>query len=120
MVAFSLEGSEFAMGFPITYESRIQAELHQLLVHYERNEWIWYKVSRAPKYEGLRIRKHSDDPNKAGMFEDKGMVASLLDHRGSQSDPNDYKFVINEDVPKNRVNELVAEIDKYSKKYFAE
>jgi hypothetical protein len=53
------------------------------------------------------------------MFEDKGMVVSLLDHRGSQSDPKDYKFVTNEDVPKNRVNELVAEIDEYSKKYSA-
>lgn len=107
------------MGFPITYESRIQTELHQLVVHYDENKWIWYKVSRASKHDGLHIRTHSDNPDNSGMFEDKGMVVSLLDHRGSQSDPNDYKFVTNEDVPKNRVNELVAEIDEYSKKYSA-
>ena len=108
------------MGFPITYESRIQTELHQLVVHYDKNKWIWYKVSRAPKHNGLKTQTHSDKPQNEGMFEDKSMVVSLLDHRGSQSDPNDYKLITNEDVTKNRINDLVAEIEQYSKKYLTE
>lgn len=108
------------MGFPITYESRIQTELHQLVVHYDKNKWIWYRVSRSPKHNGLKTQTHSENPQKAGMFEDTSMVVSLLDHRGSHSDSNDYKLVTTEDVSKNRINDLVAEIEQYSKKYLTE
>ena len=108
------------MGFPITYESRIQTELHQLVVHYDKNKWIWYKVSRAPKHNGIKTRTHSDNPQKAAMFENKGNVYSFIHHQGSMSDPNDYQFITSEDVSKNRINDLVAEIEKYSKKYLTE
>ena len=105
------------MGFPKTYESRFQTELRQLLVHYDENKWIWYKVSRAPEHNGLRVRTHLTDPSKAGMFENKGNVYSFIHHQGSMSDPNDYQFITSEDVGKNRINDLVAEIEQSGKKY---
>lgn len=108
------------MGFPKTYESRIQTELHQLVVHYDKNKWIHYKVSRANKHNGLKTTTHSDNPRKAGMFETMGMVVGFLDSRGSHSDSNDHELVINENVSKNRINDLVAEIEQYSKKYLTE
>ena len=33
------------------------------------------------------------------------------------SDPNDYQFITSEDVGKNRINDLVAEIEQSGKKY---
>jgi hypothetical protein len=116
----SKHDADITMGFPKTYESRIRTDLHQLVVHYGTNKWIWYRVSRAPKHNGLKTQTHLDIPQKAGMFEDMGMVVSLLDHRGSQSDPDDYQFITSEDVSKNRINDLVAEIQEFSKKYATE
>jgi hypothetical protein len=36
------------------------------------------------------------------------------------SDPDDYQFISNENVTKNHVNDLLAEIEQYSKKYIAQ
>ena len=108
------------MGFPKTYEQRIRTELHQLVVHYDKNKWIRYEVSRASKHNGLKTTTHSDNPRKAGMFETIGMVVSFLDQRGLYSDSNDHQLITNENVSKNRINDLVAEIEKSGKKYLNE
>ncbi len=105
------------MDFPRTYEYRYETNLRQLLIHYEKNKWIWYKVSRADKHNGLRIRTHADNPERAGMFENPADAVGFLDRRGSHSDPAICKFVINQKVSKDRINDLVAEIQEYSKKY---
>jgi len=108
------------MGFPKTYESRYKTELHQLLVNYGENKWIWYKISRAPEHNGLRIRTDKDFPGREDMFNNIGNVLSLVHHQGSMSDPDDYQFISNENVTKNHVNDLLAEIEQYSKKYIAQ
>jgi len=108
------------MGFPKTYESRIQTELHQLLVHYEENKWIWYKVSRAPEHNGLHIQTHKDFPGREDIFNKRGNAYSLAHHQGSMSDPDDYQFIVSKDVTKNRINDLVAEIEQSGKNYLAE
>lgn len=108
------------MGFPKTYESRYKTELHQLLVNYGENKWIWYKISRASEHNGLRIRTDKDFPGREDMFNNIGNVLSLVHHQGSMSDPDDYQFISNENVTKNHVNDLLAEIEQYSKKYIAQ
>ena len=108
------------MGFPKTYESRYKTELHQLLVNYGENKWIWYKISRASEHNGLRIRTDKDFPGREDMFNNIGNVLSLVHHEGSMSDPDDYQFISNENVTKNHVNDLLAEIEQYSKKYIAQ
>ena len=108
------------MGFPKTYESRYKTELHQLLINYGENKWIWYKISRAPEHNGLRIRTDQDFPGREDMFNNIGNVLSLVHHQGSMSDPADYQFISNENVTKNHVNDLKIEIEQYSKKYIAQ
>ena len=108
------------MGFPKTYESRYKTKLHQLLINYGENKWIWYKISRAPEHNGLRIRTDQDFPGREDMFNDIGNVLSLVHHQGSMSDPDDYQFISNENVTKNHVNDLKIEIEQYSKKYIAQ
>jgi len=108
------------MGFPKTYESRYKTELHQLLVNYGENKWIWYKISRAPEHNGLRIRTDKDFPGREDLFNNIGNVLSLVHHEGSMSDPDDYQFISNENVTKNHVNDLLAEIEQYSEKYIAQ
>ena len=119
MEEFAL-GEFINMGFPITYESRFQTELHQLLVHYEENKWIWYRRSMAHKPNGLRIRTHKDFPGEEDIFNKRGNAYSLVHHQGSMSDPDDYQFIISKDVTKNRINDLVAEIEKSGENYLAE
>ncbi len=108
------------MGFPITYESRFQTELHQLLVHYEENGWIWYQVSRAPEHNGLKIKTHKDFPGREDMFNKRGNAYSLVHHQGSMSNPDYYQFIVSKDVTKKRINDLVAEIEQSGKNYLAE
>lgn len=108
------------MGFPKTYESRYKTELHQLLINYGENKWIWYRISRAPEHNGLRIRTDKDFPGREDMFNNIGNVLSLVHHQGSMSDPDDYQFISNENVTKNHVNDLKIEIEQYSKKYIAQ
>lgn len=108
------------MGFPKTYESRYKTKLHQLLINYGENKWIWYRISRAPKHNGLRIRTDQDFPGREDMFNNIGNVLSLVHHQGSMSDPDDYQFISNENVTKNHVNDLKIEIEQYSKKYIAQ
>ena len=71
-------------------------------------------------YEVIEIVSMSDADGAYTMFEDMGMVVSLLDHRGSQSDQDDYQLITSENVSKNRINDLVAEIQEFSKKYATE
>ena len=108
------------MGFPKTYESRYKTELHQLLINYGENKWIWYKISSAPEHNGLKIQTHKDFPGREDMFNNIGNVLSFVHHQGSMSDPDDYQFISNENVTKNHVNDLKIEIEQYSKKYIAQ
>lgn len=108
------------MGFPKTYESRYKTKLHQLLIIYGENNWTWYKISRAPEHNGLKIQTHKDFPGREDMFDNLGNVLSLVHHQGSMSDPDDYQFISNENVTKNHVNDLKIEIEQYSKKYIAQ
>ena len=108
------------MGFPKTYESRYKTKLHQLLINYGENKWIWYKISRAPEHNGLKIQTHKDFPGREDMFNNIGNVLSFVHHQGSMSDPDDYQFISNENVTKNHVNDLKIEIEQYSKKYIAQ
>lgn len=112
-------GQTWVMGFPKTYESRYKTELRQLLINYGENSWIWYKISRAPNHNGLKIQTHKDFPGREDMFDNLGNVLSFVHNQGSMSDPDDYQFITNENVTKNRVNELKTEIELCGKKYIA-
>lgn len=108
------------MGFPKTYESRIQTKLRQLLVHYDENKWIWYMVTADREYNGLRVRTPNDFPGREDVFNNEGNVISFIHHQGYMGDPNDYQFITSEDVSKSRINDLVTEIELSGKDQPAE